>query len=51
MRRRDRLGCIKKLVIFGSGVLDPDIFFDSFNHYGEFIDSLAKDDSFVKFLS
>lgn len=49
METKNRLGRIPKLSDFWKlDTLDPYIFFDSFNHYGEVIDSFDKDDSFVK---
>ncbi len=49
METKNRLGRIPKLSDFWKlDTLDPYIFFDSFNHYGEVIDSFDKDDSLVK---
>ncbi|WP_082781144.1 DUF3427 domain-containing protein, partial [Streptococcus sp. DD13] len=49
LETKNRLGCIPKLSDFWKlDTLDPYIFFDSFNHYGEVVNSFDKDDSFVK---
>lgn len=49
METKNRLGRIPNLSDFGQlDTLDPYVFFDNFNHYGEVISSFDKDDRFVK---
>lgn len=49
METKNRLGCTPKLSDFWRlDSLDPYVFFDAFNHYGEVIAAFDKDDKFIK---
>lgn len=49
METKNRLGCTPKLSDFWRlDSLDPYVFFDTFNHYGEVIAAFDKDDKFIK---